>query len=592
MKPLFNILSFAKSLWRYYVVIGVFTVLLSILTLLQPLFIGWVIDEIRKGTGTNMRYVLLLAVLIFVIDVAVTVFSNIGGYYGDQLSLKLNRLLSRRYFAHLLELPQSYYDTELTGTIINRLNRSINQITDFVQMMSNAFLQFLFSTVFMLVIVAYYSWPTALIMLTIYPIYIWLTTRSSAKWQAWQGEKNQALDLATGRFGEVINQVKVVKSFIGQRLELRHFDQQYKKALDVNKPQSKYWHTHDIYRRIVLGILFFLIYLYIFYEGARGRLTPGAVVTLVLYAMQIRIPIFTISMLVDRTQRAIADSKDYFEVMRLEPTITDKPAAPALRIKKGAITFRDVVFRYTSDKPVLKGVDLAIKPHTKVALVGESGEGKTTLTNLLLRLYQPTGGTIEIDGQNIMDVTQASLRRQIGVVFQEPALFSGTVRENIAYGRPEATDAEIIQAARDANAHEFIEKLEHGYDTTIGERGVRLSGGQKQRVAIARALLKNAPILILDEATSSLDSRSEQLVQEALERLMKSRTTLIIAHRLSTVQHVDQIVTLKDGRIDEIGSPKQLARTGGIYAQLLALQNQKPGDQRDTGLKAFDMAEK
>jgi ATP-binding cassette, subfamily B, bacterial len=309
-------------------------------------------------------------------------------------------------------------------------------------------------------------------------------------------------------------------------------------------------------------------------ETARGRYTVGTMVLLVQYAFLIRIPIFSISFLVDNTQRAISNTRDYFEVMDVRPEITDQPGARPLKMQKGEIAFDDVHFSYQDDKPVLKGVNFAVKPDTKAALVGESGEGKTTITNLLLRLYEVKDGAISIDDQNVNDVTQASLRKNVGVVFQDPALFSGTIRENIAYGRPAASEKDVIAAANAANAHEFIEKFEKGYDTEIGERGLKLSGGQKQRIAIARALLKNAPILILDEATSSLDSRSEHLVQEALKRLMKGRTTLIIAHRLSTIQHVDQIITLRNGKVDEMGAPEELAKTNGIYAQLLALQQQ------------------
>jgi ATP-binding cassette subfamily B protein len=223
-------------------------------------------------------------------------------------------------------------------------------------------------------------------------------------------------------------------------------------------------------------------------------------------------------------------------------------------------------------------------------LVGESGEGKTTITNLLMRLYEPRKGTISIDGHDISGVTQSSLRANIGVVFQDPALFSGTIRENISYANPGASDAEIIAAAKAANADEFIEKFDKGYETEIGERGLKLSGGQKQRIAIARALLKDAPILVLDEATSSLDSRSEAMVQEALERLMRGRTTIIIAHRLSTIQSVDQIITLRGGIVDETGSPSQLAKSGGIYAQLLKLQNREPTERTKSQLKAFEIA--
>ncbi|HSH18397.1 MAG TPA: ABC transporter ATP-binding protein [Candidatus Saccharimonadales bacterium] len=590
MKHLLGILKSAKELRRYYIAIGIFTVLLSLMGVLQPLVTGWAIDELRRGSDSSVQYVLWLAAAIFALDVLATIFSNIGGYFGDQMSLKLNRILSRRYYEHLLELPQSYFDTELSGRIINRLSRSINQITNFLHMMSNNFLQFLFTTVFILSIVAYYSWQTALLMFLLYPVYIFFTVRTSKKWRDWQTEKNLNFDIANGRFGEVVNQVKVVKSFLREKPEVRYFDSYYAKALAINRPQSKYWHKHDIGRRLVLNLIFFGIYLFIFYQGATGQLTPGAVVALILYGMQIRIPIFTISMLVDTSQKAIADSKDYFEVMAMQPDIADKPDARKLQVTDGGITFKNVSFGYTEDTVVLSDIDLKIAAHSKVALVGESGEGKTTLTNLIMRLYEPTEGRILIDGQDIRAVTQESLRRNIGVVFQEPALFSGTIRENIAYGRPDATDEEVERAAAVANALGFIQKLDKQFDTPIGERGIKLSGGQKQRIAIARAILKDAPILILDEATSSLDSRSEQLVQEALEHLMFNRTTIIIAHRLSTIQHVDQIVTVSGGRIDECGAPHELERTGGIYAQLLELQQRHADKTKQKKLREFDIA--
>lgn len=571
MKQIARLLRFTSELKYYYIVISVLSVLVAAIGLLQPLFSGWAIDQVRLGTSANVSRLVVLVILIFASDVASTFINNIVGYLGDQMSQKLQQLLSVRYYQHLLTLPQSYFDTELTGKIIGRLNRSIFQISNFVKTWSNSFLQFIFSTILALAITAYYSWPVALLLSSLYPIFVFVTVKSSTKWQDYQKQVNEHNDVANGRFAEAVGQVKVVKSFGREKSEISFFDKTQDKILKLVKPQSIHWHKTDIYRRLILNVIFFGVYLFVFLQAAHGQLTPGQAVALILYAMQIRIPIFTISFLVDNTQRALADSRDYFEIMSLEPEIADEPNASDLRVSKAKIEFNGVNFSY-GDKPVLKGITFSALPDTKVALVGESGEGKTTLTNLLLRLYEPQSGTISIDDQDVSSVSQLSLRQNIGVVFQDPALFSGTIRENITYGKPGATDSEIIAAAKAANAHEFVNKLEKGYDTEIGERGLKLSGGQKQRIAIARALLKDAPILILDEATSSLDSKSEGMVQEALSRLMKGRTTLIIAHRLSTIQHVDQIVTLSNGKVDEVGTPAKLAQSGGIYAQLLKLQ--------------------
>lgn len=587
MKHVLKILREGKELRRQYMLIGVLNVTLSSMSVAMPILSGWAVDEMRKGSGADIRYMMVLAFGIFLLDLFPTFISNINGYIGDQVSTGLNKILSERYYEKLLSLPQSYFDSELTGKIINRLSRSIVQITNFIQMMSNNFLQFIFSTVIGLAVIAHYSWEIAVLLFALYPIFILMTIKSSGKWQAYQKQKNDHNDIALGRFNETVSQIRVVKSYVQEEQEKSFFAHHFAQILKINRPQSKHWHVQDIRRRLVLNVIFFGVFAFIFYKGAKGYITPGAAVTLILQAMNIRIPIFTISWLVENTQRAVADSKDYFDIMSIKPSIKDEPKAMNLKVNKGMVEFRQVEFSYDGANKVLKGISLDIKPNTKVALVGESGEGKTTITNLLLRLYDVSRGSISIDGQDISKVTQSSLRENIGVVFQDPSLFSGTIRENIAYANPKATDNEIKKAAKAANAHEFIENFKEGYDTEIGERGLKLSGGQKQRIAIARALLKDAPILILDEATSSLDSKSERLVHEALERLMANRTTIIIAHRLSTIQKVDTIVTIKNGQIDEIGSPKELSRSGGIYAQLLSLQSKSESDLKQ--LKKFDL---
>lgn len=575
MKTLLKVLSYARNLWPYYTGIIIFSILMSLTALATPFIIkaatDLIVESLRVGRA-DVVGAMWLAVALFVVDVLNTLFTNWGGYLGDIMSAKLKKQLSERYYTHLLKLPQSYYDHELTGTIINRLNRTIFEVTQFMNMFANNFFQMFLTMILTLFIVLFYSWELALLLFILYPTFMWLTTLTSKKWQAWQTAKNVQTDIASGRFAEVIAQIRVVKSFIQETLEFRHFERRFQKTVDITKKQSRYWHNMDIGRRLVLNLIFFIIFAYLFVETARARFTIGEMVLLIQLVNMMRFPIFNMSFIVDNTQKAIAGSKDYFAVMSLKPAVADKTHAPALVVAKGHVEYDDVSFGYNGEGNVLHDVRFDIKPGEKVALVGESGGGKTTITSLLLRLYDTTSGEIRIDGVPVTAVRQSSLREHIAVVFQDPALFSGTIRENISYAKPHATDAEIIKAAKAANAYDFIKKLDNGFDTEIGERGLKLSGGQKQRIAISRAVLKDAPILVLDEATSSLDSRSEHLVQEALDRLMKGRTTLIIAHRLSTIAHVDRIVTLKNGRVDEIGSPAELAKTDGIYAQLLDLQ--------------------
>ncbi len=575
MNTILRIIGSARNLWPYYVGIIVFSVLMSLTALATPFLIkaatDLIVESVRSGQA-NVVGALWLAVGLFGVDVANTLFTNWGGYLGDVMSAKLKKQLSERYYEHLLTLSQSYYDNELTGTIINRLNRTIAEVTQFINMFANNFFQMFLTMFLTLAIVWFYSWELALLLIILYPLFMWLTTLTSKKWQRLQDEKNLATDIASGRFAEVIAQIRVVKSFIQERLEQQHFEKQFSKTVDITHSQSRYWHNMDIGRRLVLNVIFFAIFAYIFVYTAQGTFTIGEMVLLIQLINMMRFPIFNMSFIVDNTQKAIAGSRDYFSVMELAPNITDGKNLKKFSAKKAGISFRQVSFGYVAAEPVLKDVSFDIEPGMKLALVGESGEGKTTLTSLLLRLYEPSKGRIVINDRDIRSISQKTLRQHIGVVFQDPALFSGSIRENIAYAKPTATDEEIMAAAKDANADEFITKLDKGLDTQIGERGLKLSGGQKQRIAIARAILKDAPILILDEATSSLDSQAEKLVQGALDRLMKDRTTIIIAHRLSTIAHVDRIVTIKNGRVDEVGTPRQLANSGGIYAQLLELQ--------------------
>lgn len=590
MKDLIKIIRYTASLWRYYVAISILVVIIAGLNIVTPFLTKYVVDGIVASFTGKPIQTNLIAIFIgamFVVAIVSTVLSNINGYWGDMLSAKMNSLLSERYYAHILKLPISYFDNEITGKVTARLERSINTISNLMQGLANNFVQMVLTVIFTLIAISIYSWPIAVLLAALFPIYIYLTRRSSIAWQKVQKGINSDVDDANGRFVESVGQIRVVKSFVTELTELNHFSGKRRSIENQTKGQSFTWHKYDSARRLALNLIFVAIYGIIFYQTLHHNMSIGTMTLLIQFTAMAQAPLFGMSFLIDNFQRAIADSRDYFLVMDTEPSISDMEGATDLKVDKGKIEYKDVSFEYSKGAPVLHGVSITVEPGQKLALVGESGEGKTTIANLLLRFYEPTHGQIMIDGQDIAHVAQASLREQVGVVFQDPALFSGTIEANITYGSDVKDKKTIVRAAKAANAHDFIEKLPKGYDAQIGERGVKLSGGQKQRIAIARAILKNPPILILDEATSSLDSKAEREVQDALEVLMSGRTTIIIAHRLSTIASVDIIAGISAGRVAEFGSPAKLAKRKGIYAELLRLQT---GSQNRALLSKYDIA--
>lgn len=596
MRSILQILGTARQLFKLYALVVIGAILTAATALAIPFIISAATDQVvalATGTGGSISTVVWLSVALLAVELSSSLITNLAGYVGDVVSARLKVVLSTRYFEKLLKLPQRYFDNELSGTIIGRLNRSIDVVSSFFNMFANNFFPMLITLFAVLFITGWYSPWLTLLLLVIYPTFGWLTALTSKRWQVWEKDKNREFDTAAGRFAEAIGQMRVVKSFVAERRELDVFSGHYSSTVAITKEQSRFWHRMDVARRAALNVVFFAVYTIIFLQAANQVYSIGSMVLLIQLVNMARQPVTSLSYLVDTTQRAIGGSKDYFEAMSEidEPgAVLDAPrdVAPLDPVPGAAmIAFDKATFGY-SEELVLKDINLAVNPGERIAFVGESGGGKTTLVNLLLRLYPLNTGTISVQGRNIAELELATLRHQIGVVFQEASLFSGTIAENIAYGRPGATHEQIEAAAIRANAHGFISKLSDGYDSTIGERGIKLSGGQKQRIAVARAMLADAPILVLDEATSALDSKAERAVQAGLEELMADRTTLIIAHRLSTISTVDRIVTLKDGQIDEIGSPEELARSGGIYAELLALQaaDSKAAKAR---LRAFDI---
>lgn len=557
------------------IIVAVGSVITAALSFTGPIVIrhatDWIVGISQGRYDFAWAQIGVYAAILIGLSVLGIVVGDTSGYFGDQMAIRTRQQLSTAYFKHLLNLPQSYYDNEITGKIVNRLSRAISDITQFLQFFSNNLLQLLLIVGATVVVLLFYSWPLALLFVVLIPINLYLTAKTSKVWQMLEAKKNQHFDIVSGRFTEAVGQMRLIKSFGSQRREHSLFSRGLGAMVKLTAKQSRHWHIMNAWRGLAYGTVNALILITLFYEAAFNQITLGDMAMLIALVQQASFPLRNLSFFVDSYQRAVANSKDYLLAMDEQPEVSDSGLA-TLKLDEPTVEYRDVVFSYDNDEPVLNKLAFTIPAGAKVALVGESGSGKTTIANLLMALYLPREGSVLIGGQDISTVKKANVRAAIATVFQDPSLFSGSLRENIAYGRPGASDEQIMQAATVANASGFINKLEKGLSTEIGERGIKLSGGQKQRIAIARAALKDAPILILDEATSSLDSKSEHEVQQALNRLMENRTTLIIAHRLSTIAGVDIVITLKNGRVDEIGSPDQLSKTGGIYSELLKLQ--------------------
>lgn len=601
MQPIFRIIRFTKQYAGWYLFMGVFVILVSLLSLVGPYLTKLIVDAIvgqLTGKSSSLNYILWILAAFLATDILVTALTAIGQWIGDLLSIRLQTFLSKKFYEHVISLHIGYFDNEITGQIVNKMYRGITSITEFIQNMLNNFLPFFLTALVTIILLAFYSPVIAILLAALFPLYILISNKSSQAWMKIEEQKNGIIDASQGRVFESFVGIRVVKSFAAEASELFAFLTSRKEVEGLTRKQSKQWHIYDFIRRFALNIILFGIFAYIVYWTFHRRFTLGEMTFLLQLVQQARFPLFAMSFILGQIQQASAGSADYFKVLETESGIHDNKNAHALtsvKTKPNApfIAFKNVSFTYDGGKHVLSDISFTIRRGEKFALVGESGEGKSTIVNLLLRYYEPQKGIITIDGKSINTLTQDSLHTQVAVVFQESLLFSGTIMDNIRYGKPGASDAEVVRAAKAANAHEFIGELSGGYKSMIGERGVKLSGGQKQRIAIARAIIKNAPIIILDEATSSLDSRAELEVQKGLHALMQGRTAIIIAHRLSTIASANHILVLANGKVAQYGSHAQLLRDEkGLYAQLVALQHRllrAPTEITKQKLQSFDL---
>lgn len=494
--------------------------------------------------------------------------TRLMGYVGNLVIFDLRTEL----FTHLQRMTLSFYDRFIVGRLMSRLLSDVGTIQDFVTWSFIGVFRSITILIGIIVAMFLMDWRLALLTLTVIPVMLLAT----AIWRRYVRETfrvaKRRQSVLTGNLAENINGVRVVQSFSREARNLAHFDQLNQALRDANIRagllSAIFFPTVDILGAVATAI----VILFGGWQVLQGNSSPGVLVAFVIFVDRFFEPIRDLSMRYNNLQNTMSSSERLFELLDMPAAFTDAPDAYDLPLVQGEVELRHITFSYDGITPVLKDINLTVEPGQTVAFVGETGAGKSSIVSLLSRFYEIDQGQLLIDGHDVRQVTMVSLRRQVGVVLQQPVLFAGTIAENIRYGRLDATDDEVMDAARAVGGHEFIARLPDGYDTMVGEGGTNLSVGQRQLVSFARALLADPRILVLDEATSSVDTQTEQVIQRALQRLLQGRTAFVIAHRLSTVVNADLICVIDDGRIVERGTHQDLLAHRGSYYGLYTMQ--------------------
>lgn len=493
-------------------------------------------------------------------------------YYGHLMGVRIEADMRTDVLAHMQSLSFSFFDKNRTGVLMSRITNDLFSVTELSHHGPEILMTSAISILGGFAILATICWPLALILMAVIPVFVLFTVRWNDRMDdAAADVKKKTADI-NAAIESGISGIRTAKAFANEETEARKF----RAAIDAFKGAKRVWYrTMGVYHsgiEFTMGILQVITIAAGGFFIMRGRMDYVDLITFSLYISTLTRPIVQLVDFIETFTDGMTGFKRFRNLMNTEPDVKDAPDAVDLRDVRGDIEYRDVSFSYTDGVPVLEHVSFALEHGKCLAVVGPSGGGKTTLCQLLPRFYDVTGGSVSIDGHDVRDVTQSSLRRAIGVIQQDVFVFADTIRENIRYGRPDATDEEIVEAAIRAEIHDEIMELPDGYDTFVGERGVMLSGGQKQRVSIARVFLKNPPVLILDEATSALDSVTEQRIQASLDELARGRTSIIIAHRLSTVKNADLIAVVEGERICELGPREELIARDGAFARLWRAQ--------------------
>lgn len=551
-----------------------FAALSAAIVLIIPLIVRYVtsnlIYESPEFIISRGKWIALGLIFMIIVDFGCKFYiSNIGHVMGTRIEYDMRAEI----FDHLQKLSFTFYDNQKVGALMSRITNDLFDITELMHHGPENIILSVIKIVGAIVILVSINYKLAIVSIAVLPFMFAFSYVLNKKMRG--AFKNNRAKIAeiNGQIEDNLSGIRVVKSFANEEIENRKFKVGNLNFLNAKKNSYFYMGVFQAGVGTFTTIVQVLVIVTGIFLIANNSVTATDLVTFMLYISVLTEPINTLINFTEQFQNGYTGFERFREIMDIVPDITDKKGAKPLVVKKGEIEFKDVSFKYEdATEEVLSKVDLKVPAGAYYALVGSSGAGKTTLCSLIPRFYDVTSGSIKIDGEDVRDVTLKSLRSNIGIVQQDVYLFSGTIYENILYGRPDATREEVIAAAKNANAHEFIMAMPDGYDTDIGQRGVKLSGGQKQRLSIARVFLKNPAILIFDEATSALDNESEKVVQDSLESLATNRTTIVIAHRLSTIRNAQKILVLTDNGIEEEGSHKELMEKNGIYRGLYDMQ--------------------
>ncbi len=570
MRDFAKVLKYARPYKKSLLFAFLCLLLTSIINLVLPLIVRNMINAVivLKDSGVlNTLTRDLVLIILFQAAFAVT-HNYIFGFVGHRMTTDFRI----EFFAHIQSLSLRFFNNRRVGEILSRMSNDISVIQNALVTIPVAVLRQTITLLGGLAIIFYLNWKlTGLILLVLPPLMLF--ARIFGKRLRGFSEKVQdKLAKASVVLEEGISSIKIVKSYTCEAHEKKRFEKEIETAFEESVRKIK---ISSFFGPFILGLTFLISALLVWYGGnqvMQGATTPGELAAFFLYALIIAGPIGTFVRLYTQIQEALGAVRRVYEILDTEPLIKSPKNPTALARIEGKIEYENVGFGYREESPVLKNVSFEILPGETAALVGPTGAGKSTVIQLLHRFFDPDQGCVKLDGHDIRQLDLKNFLEQIALVPQETILFGGSVRENILYGKLDATEDEMISASKSANAHEFIQQLENGYDTKVGEKGVKLSGGERQRIAIARALLKDPKILVLDEATSALDNRSESLIQEALDRLMENRTTVIIAHRLSTVRNADKIIVLDKGCVTEVGGHDELMENQSLYFELYTLK--------------------